>query len=60
MATERIIRRNAAGSDASEATPAIEQALRAGAAPWLSAFILDTAAPLGEVVSVAEKFLAGD
>ena len=60
MATERIIRRNAAGSDASEATPTIEQALRAGAAPWLSAFILDTAAPLGEVVSVAEKFLAGD
>ena len=53
-ALARIGRRRAEGADASEATAEIARQLDAEASPWGHATVVDTEAPLDEVVGLAE------
>jgi aminoglycoside phosphotransferase family enzyme/predicted kinase len=49
----RIVARHAGAANASDATPAIAAARRAIAAPWPSAHMLDTSAPVSATVAAA-------
>ena len=59
LAAARIMKRQAEGDDASEATVEVAAGLRAGWTPWSGAVVLDTDAPVGDVVAAALGAIAG-
>lgn len=53
MAADRLVRRREAGTDPSEATPAIALAMAAGADPWPEAVAIDTTGSVDEAAARA-------
>jgi len=59
VAAERVAERMAAGADASDATPAVAQALAESFDPWPDAIVVDTDHPIPAAGHVALEALAG-
>ncbi|MBX6390341.1 MAG: AAA family ATPase [Frankia sp.] len=58
LAAARIARRQDAGDDPSDATPAVHRAMAARADPWPTAIDIHTAVPIAETVAAARRHIA--